>query len=189
MATVEGSRIETGLPSTPEGVPQELFTHFFAIYNAIHNLERLVATYTGADEQFSSLDQITVDDTIFDGNLNRWYAVANENLNFGQAVSPILVAGDLQVRLANAVNNTKWCCGFVNSVGSHNAGETIEIRTRGLISGVSGLTPGARYWLSTTNGLITNVAPVAAGNIEQVVGFALETTRLLCNLDSYYVQH
>src|SRR5574341_832353 len=91
MSHVTGSSIETGLPRTPEGVPQELFMHFFAVYTAIHNLERLVAKYTGSDEQpVADRPQLTVDETILDGNLNRWYVRANEILRFGEAVSPIL---------------------------------------------------------------------------------------------------
>jgi hypothetical protein len=188
MAIVSGSKISTGLPQMPEGVPQQLYTHFFAVYNAIHNLERFISLYGGVDAQPSDLwSQLTVDDSIFDGNLNRWYVPAYEILSYGQAVSPILDSGVLKVRLANATNNTKWCCGFVNSVGSFAAGEYVEVLTRGLIAGVSGMTVGSRYWLSTTNGSITNVAPAASGNIQQVVGFAMASNRLLCNLDSYFI--
>ena len=186
---LNSSKVYTGLSQTPEGVPQELFTHFYTVYSAIHNLERLLSLYAGVDPQPHELwPQLSIDDSVFDGNMNRWYPTAYEILNFGEAVSPILVGSDLQVRRASAANNTKWCCGFVNTEGTTGAGEKVEVKTRGLITGVSGMTPGSRLWLSTTDGFITNSPPVAAGNIVQVVGFALASNRLLCNLDSYFVQ-
>lgn len=187
MATVESSRVNAGLPTFPENVPQELFNSFFTVYNAIKNLERAISLYAGVDPQPEDRwSQVSVDDTIHDGNLNRWYAKANEILNFGQAVSPILVGSELQVRLANASTVAKWCCGFVNSVGSFGAGQYVEVLTRGLIVGVSGMVTGNRYWLSTTNGAVQNAAPAGSGNIQQVLGFALSPTRLLSNPSFYF---
>lgn len=190
MTTVSGSKIATGLPQMPEGVPPELWQHFYTVYSAIHNLERFISQYTGADEQPSAIwSQLTVDDTFLDGNLNRLYLETTETVSFGNAISPILSGGVLKLRLANATNNTRWCCGFVESVGTFLAGSFVAIKTLGLITGVSGLTVAGRYWLSTTNGLVVNTPPVAAGNIEQVVGWAPNATRLISNLDSYFVQH
>lgn len=190
MAIVSGSRIVTGLPQFPEGVPPELFNHFFAIHSAIGNLQRALSQFAGVDAQpDADWPQVTTDDTIHDGNLNRWYVKANEALVFGQAVSPFVSAGELQVRLANATNNTRWCCGFVTSPGNFAIGEFVEVKTKGLITGIAGMTAAVRYWLSTVNGQITNVEPVAAGNIGQVVGFALASNRLLANTDFHFNQH
>lgn len=190
MATVSGSKVATGLPQMPEGVPPELFTHFYVVYSAIHNLERLIGQYAGVDSPPSDIwSQLTIDDTFYDGNLNRLYLECTEAMAYGNAVSPILSGGLLKLRLANATNNTRWCCGFVNEPGSYAIGAIVPIVTRGLITGVSGLTVAGRYWLSTTNGLITNTAPVAAGNIEQVVGWAPNSIRLISNLDSFFIQH
>jgi hypothetical protein len=181
------SRIIVGLPQFPENVPQELFNSFFTVYTAIHNLARSLSLYAGVDPvPEAEQSQVTVDDTIQDGNLNRWYAKANEIISFGAAVSPILVGSELQVRLANATNASRWCCGFVNSIGTFSAGQYVEIRTRGLITGVAGMISGDRYWLSTTNGVIQNAAPAGAGNIVQVLGFALSPTRLLSNPSFYF---
>lgn len=191
MALGNASKVNSGLPQLPEGVPPELYAHFVSLYNAIHNLERMISQYAGVDQSDSSIwNQLTIDDTIFAGNLNRWYVRANEAVSFGQVVSPILVGAELQVRKANATDNTKPAIGIVNSVNPVAAGDFCEvIIANGLISGISGLTAGTRYFLSTSNGLITNVAPVAAGNIEQVVGFALASNRLYMKLDWGWVQH
>lgn len=190
MATPQGSLIVTGLPQLPEGVPTELFASFLQVYQAISNLQQAISQFAGVDDpNLDFYSQLTLDDTFFDGNLNRIIALANENINFGQAVSPINVAGVTQVRLANATNNTRWCCGFSVSPGTVLAGSYLQIKTRGVIKGVVGLVPGSRYWLNTVNGQIVNGEPVAAGNIGQVVGWAWSANRLICNLDSYFVQH
>jgi len=189
MAHVNESKIITGLPQTPEGVPPELWMHFYSVYSAIHNLERFISQYTGVDDYPQDMwSQLGIADTFLDGNLNRLYLKCTEAVSYGQAVSPVL-STTVQVRLANATNNTRWCCGFVESPGSFAIGDYVMIKTRGLISGISGMGVPGRHWLSTTAGAITNAPPVAAGNIEQVVGWAVSSSQLISNLDSYFVQH
>lgn len=184
------SLVNTGLPQFPEGVPPELFSAFLQVYQGVGNLQQAISQFAGVDSMPTDWwSQLTIDDTFFDGNLNRLIVTANENINLGQAVSPILVAGTLQVRLANATDNTRWCSGFSITPGTIIAGSKIEIKTRGVISGVTGMTIGARYWLSTVSGFIQNIPPVAAGNIEQVVGWAAAGSRLISNLDSFFIQH
>lgn len=190
MALVKSSLVNTGLPQTPEGVPPELFAHFLQVYQAIGNLQDAISTYAGVDSFPTDWwSQLRVDDTFFDGNMNRLILTANENINFGQAVSPILVGSDLQVRLANATNNTRWACGFSITPGTILAGAKIEIKTRGRLDGIAGMVAGGRYWISTVAGSVQNTPPVAAGNIEQVAGWAVAPNRLLCNLDSFFLQH
>lgn len=186
------SKITIGLPQTPEGVPPELFTPLFNVYQAVQNLRFFLSKFAGVDEYSSDLwSQLSLDDTLWPGNSKRWYVKQNEALNFGQAVSPINVAGVAQARLANATNNTRWACGFVSS-NDHTVGvgNFCEVTIGdGLLLGVSGLAAGSRYWLNTVNGQITNVAPVAAGNIEQFVGWALAANRLAMHVSGEYVQH
>lgn len=190
MAIIQQSLVNTGLPQTPEGVPSELFSAFMQVYQAIGNLQQAISLYGGVDSLPTDWwPQLTIDDTFFDGNLNRLIAVANENISFGQAVSPILVGGALQLRLANATNNTRWCCGFSITPGTILAGAPLEIKTRGKIDGIVGMTIAGRYWVSTIAGSVQNTPPVAAGNIEQVVGFAATGSRLICSLDSFFIQH
>lgn len=187
-----GSRVQTGLPQLPEGVPPELYSNFLTIYNSIHNLARQIATYAGVDEQPSDIwSQLSVDDTLIVGNMNRWYVKQNEALLFGQVVAPVLVGAELRVRKANATNNTKWACGIVSSSDHVSGADNFcEVRVGNwFCDGIAGLTPGARYWLSTVDGLITNVAPVAAGNIEQYIGWAVAGNRLLVDISGNYIQH
>jgi hypothetical protein len=185
-------RIILGLPQLPEGVPPELFNQFFIIYQAINNLLRQISQFAGIDAQDSTIwDQLSVDDTIWQIVPTRWYARQNEALNFGDAVSAFLSSGELQVRKANATDNTRPCIGFVTSQDhTSSIGSFCEVTASvGLITGISGMTAGTRYFLSTSAGLITSTAPVAAGNIEQVVGIALASNRLLVNINMAWVQH
>lgn len=191
MATPpNNSLIATGLSLFPEGVPAELFSSFQTVYSAIHNLERLLSLYGGVDSQPSSdWPQLVVDQTFFDGNLNRLVLKANEAISFGQVVAPILSGGEMQLRLANATNNTRWACGISITQGTIPIGSFVEVKTRGIFDGIGGMISGNRYWLSTVAGAVQNAPAVAAGNIEQIAGWAIASNRLICNFDSYFVQH
>lgn len=187
-----GSRINLGLPQFPEGVPTELFNQFFLLYQALRNLSSQFSELLGIDEANQDLwSQLSIDQTLYQGNMGRWYVQQYEALNFGECVSPILDAGVLKVRKANATDNTKPAIGFVSSSTHVSAiGQFCEVTIGiGLITGVAGMIEGTRYFLSTTDGVIVNVAPVAAGNIEQVVGIALASNRLLMNIDQAWIQH
>lgn len=186
------TKIILGIPELPsDGIPKQLYAEFQLVYTALKALKDALSLYGGVDPQPQDVwSQLALDATMFDGNLSRWYIKAFENINFGQAVSPVIGAdGTLQVRLANATTNVKWCAGFSNTVGTTLAGSFLEVLPRGYITGVSGMNAGQRYFLSTVDGIITNVAPVAAGNIEQVVGFAMSSTRLFANMNPSWIQH
>lgn len=195
MADPLGSNVRTGLPQLPETLPEkfkDLFQQFMTVYNGIHNLAQQVAAFTGADQQPSAFwPQISLDSTILFGNLGRWYVKQNEAVAFGEVVSPIFTAGEVQIRKANATNNTRWACGVVISTNHVSAiGSFCEVLVGvGIVSGISGLTPAGRYWLSTTNGIVANAPAVAAGNIEQFIGWALDDDRLLINISGEFIQH
>lgn len=186
------SKISIGLPQSPEGVPQELFVPLFQVYAAIQNLRQFLATYTGADELAQDLwPQVTVDETLWPGNLRRWYTKQNEAINFGSVVSPILVGSEMRVRLANATDNTRPAVGICTS-NDHTpgVGNFCEITIGdGFIASIAGMTPGQRYWLSTVSGVISNVPAVAAGNIEQYVGWAMAANRLVMSINGNFIQH
>jgi hypothetical protein len=188
---VTGSRIQLGLPQLPSGLPDNLQNQFILVYNAINNLSRQLSEFAGIDEQPSDIwNQLTVDQTIWQINPGRFYVKQNEALTFGHCVSLVSVGAEIQARKANATNNTKPAYGFVTSTDHvSGAGLFCEVTLGiGLITGVLGLAPPQRYFLSTTDGVITNVAPAAAGNIVQVVGFALAGNRLLMNIPLIWTQ-
>lgn len=191
MPVINQTRLQIGLPQFPDGVPAELQQPFLQVFNAIHNLSRFLSQFAGVDPQPEDYwNQLTLDDTLFAQNMNRVYLKCNEDIPFGAIVSPIAVGAELQMRLANATNNTRWAAGICSTVGGKLTGQFAEFMLGcGLVSGISGMVLGARYWLHTTNGQIVNVAPVAAGNIEQFLGWAISSNRLLMNISGNYIQH
>jgi hypothetical protein len=192
MATIVGSKLQTGLPQFPSGVPDALYNQFFSIYQAISNLARQVSEFTGIDAEDQEVwNQLTVDQTVWQINPGRLYVIQNEAMAFGECASLILVGAEVQVRKANATDNTRPAYGFISSINhASSVGSFCEVTLGiGMITGVGGLAAPQRYFLSTTSGVITNGAPVAAGNIEQVVGFALAGNRLLMNITMNWIQH
>lgn len=82
--------------------------------------------------------------------------------------------------LADAISEGKEAVGVVLS--ATNAGTQAKVNLVGsLISGLSGLTPGAFYYMSTTPGAIVNLsgAPTNTGNVLMKVGTALTSTSLI----------
>lgn len=121
-------------------------------------------------------------------NQARFYVEASESISYGQMVNLHASGGQLFARKANATNNTKPVDGFCNTQDGVSVGETAEVILRLGLATYSGLTPGARYYLSTTGGQVTTTAPVAAGNIEQYLGIALTSSTLLL-LAGHWIQH
>lgn len=185
------SPIDTGLPSQPQNVPPELFAEFWTIYNAIQALQRGINQYAGVIAwPPAEWSQLTPADTLLEQNARRLYIKATEDLGFGSLVNLWNDAGVLKARLANATTSARPCFAICNTVGGILTDSYGEVSLMaGLSLGVSGLIPGTRYFLSTTPGVLTNVAPVAAGNIEQAVGVALAGNLFFFQADLSWVQH
>lgn len=182
-----------GIPdAAPANMPEEMKPVMQEVYNAFQQLQLAIHTYLGLGQQLANLwSQLGYAQTLHLASPTRLYMQASEAITFGYAVNIFdSGAGVMKIRLANATNNTKPCHGFCTTLaGIALDGYGEVILQAGLLSGVAGLTKGNRYFLSTTNGLVTNVAPVAAGNIEQVLGWAIDTSALLFNIGFGYIQH
>ena len=101
---------------------------------------------------------------------------ATENLAAGDLVNVFTSGGVAKMRKADATSSGKEANGFVlASVTSGNTG-TVYYEQR--ITGLSGLTAGAIYYLSTTAGGVTSTAPSGSGNVVQRIGRATDTTVL-----------
>jgi hypothetical protein len=105
--------------------------------------------------------------------------IAGETMVAGQ---PVYVVSNNTVNLANAtVLATANTIGLVCVGGS--ATDTVTIQTDGAvyledwtaIIGATELTPGALYYLDTTDGLLTTDPPIANGNVIVTMGTALNT--------------
>lgn len=103
---------------------------------------------------------------------------ASENLAGGSFVNVWSDAGVASARKADATAAGKEANGFVSEAVS--AGQPATVFFSGRNSGASGLTVGARYYLSaTTPGTATAVPPTAAGNVVQFLGRATTDTSLV----------
>lgn len=85
-------------------------------------------------------------------------------------------AGAEAVRGADATAEGKEANGFVNAAVASGANATVFFEGR--ITGLSGLTPGARYYLGTTAGTVDATAPSAAGSVVQYIGTAVSSSTL-----------
>lgn len=161
------------------------------IYTAFQQMQIALHVVLGVGQQLQTQwSMLSPDQTLHLFSPNRIYLIASEAILFGAAINIYDNAGVLTVRNANATNNTKPCHGFcTTAAGIANGAYGESILNFGLLTGVAGLVRGTRYFLSTANGLVTAVAPVAAGNIEQALGLALSSTMLLFNFGFAFVQH
>lgn len=100
---------------------------------------------------------------------------ASENLAAGDLVN-VWNSGGPRARKADAATSGKEANGFVLAAVTSGANATVYFE--GAITGLAGLTPGARYYAATTPGQITATPPAAAGNVVQYVGTAISATSL-----------
>lgn len=178
------SNVNFNVPqSAPSNLPPEVQAALEPLYVA---LQQMIYTF---NNNCGVSSQNPADWTLFAGNpftvlasnMGRMYVRASEAIQAGAMCSFHDVSGELQVRNANATDNTKPCQGFCNVSGGIAAGNVGEIIIGSGLCPISGLTRGQSFWLSTSNGQITAGRPSAGGNIEQYVGFALSDTILFFN--------
>lgn len=184
------SPLSIAITQDPIGIPKELQAYFSDLYNAIFQLQLAFVDFAGIAPQDSDLwSQLLPGQTILAQNANRLYVKASELLATGAMVNCHNVAGVLNVRNANATDNTKPCHGYCNVIGGAPAGTFTEIILfHGLCTLFSGLTPGSAYYLSIVGGGIQLPAPVAAGNVEQFLGIALDANSFMFQ-SHYRIQH
>lgn len=87
-------------------------------------------------------------------------------------------SGTLKMRKADATTAGKEADGYVTGSVSSGASGTFYYGS-GVITGLTGLTIGTIYFLSTTAGAVTSTAPSSAGNVVQRLGKAKSTTELV----------
>ena len=104
--------------------------------------------------------------------------VAGEALAAGDFV---YITGTGTVMKADATTLAKQARGYVLVSVLNAAQATIYFDESN--SSLSGLTPGATYYLSTTPGTATTTPPTGSGNIVQQLGFASSATNLHVNIE------
>lgn len=83
--------------------------------------------------------------------------------------------GSGAVLKADADSAAKRAIGFVTSSISNGASGTVYLGS-GIITGLTGMTPGAVQYLSQTAGAATETPPSGANVILQVVGYAISAS-------------
>lgn len=102
---------------------------------------------------------------------------ASEDLSGGDFVNVWDDAGVTKVRKADASAVGKEADGFV--LNAALLGQPATVYFEGRNTALTGLTVGARYYLSAaTPGAATTTAPVATGNVVQYLGRASEATSI-----------
>lgn len=102
--------------------------------------------------------------------------VASENLAGGDFVAVWNDTGAPKARKTDATTAGKEADGFVKDAVT--SGQSALVYFEGTNTSLTGLTPGARYYLHTTAGGVSSTPPSAAGNVVQYIGRAISTTEL-----------
>lgn len=114
---------------------------------------------------------------------------ASENLSAGAFVNIFSDSGVAKVRLADNSNGRPADGYVIESVTA--AADATVYPLDGTNSQLSGLTPGAEYWLGTAGGVIDTPLgesdPTNANKISQYLGKAKSATELITTDDSYVV--
>jgi hypothetical protein len=149
--------------------------HLKRIYSAIRNVAYAIDSNTGS-ALVSSTDypQMAPSVTVKSQNQNKIYVQFTGSVPVGGTVSLYNVGAVLKARPANAGAAGTLARGFLNSLVPVNNGDWGEVVLNGLNPYMAGLTPGALYYQSNTNALVS----LTAGTVSQNVGFALSTTDL-----------
>lgn len=100
---------------------------------------------------------------------------ATENLAAGDLVN-IYISSGVKCRKADATAAGKEAHGFV--LAAVTSGNNATVYFEQINNQVSGLTPGAMYFLNTTAGGVTSTPPTGSGNVIQRIGPALSATEL-----------
>lgn len=90
------------------------------------------------------------------------------------------VKADGTLALADATAEGKEAISFVKT--SYGSGVSAQHYFSGVISGFSGLTPGANYFMSRTPGAVTSdVSAYTTGNVIMKIGNAISATEIYFN--------
>lgn len=178
MPLQKGYSTNLGLPTAPITENRELWIELLKVYNAIRNVAAQLDNLTGAISEPSDVwSQIGTGRLTFGLN-SKLYLEAAVAITYGQTIG-IDAAG-----LADLADDAVLgCIGFCSAVNGAGAGDTVEIQLFGLypLLAAASLTPGARYYQSTTAGAIG-----VGGTGTQCIGFAINDQQLFFNPQLQY---
>lgn len=168
-----------GLPQLPLNTDPKLEGDLRDLYTALRTLADQIGQFGGFEEAFDGFKNIANATYTAGPHKRKLYCEALEVMPYGAALNLTDSGGTLKARFANATNNTRPCYGINNTPGNCAIGDIIEVALPGCyVTSIGGLTRGLRYFLQTANGTIGTGIPAAVGNVQQAVGFAIETNML-----------
>jgi hypothetical protein len=165
----------------PAGIPDSIAPYIRPLYIMIQNIIQTILSTCGIAPRNPSAILSSNNDTtaLLAANVHRFYTQATETISQGALISLTSNIGVLSVRNANATDNTRHCDGYCSQIGGIAAGAVGEvILNDGMITNLTGLVPGTRYYMSTTNGQVTSVAPSGGSTVVQYVGIAITANAL-----------
>ena len=178
--------------SPPTNLKKPVEAALVPIYQGLQQLIQALINNCGIGPQtrdsWPSIVSSGAVNTILSANMGRLYCVATESLQLGGMVNIHNSGGFVAARNASATNNTRPAQAYCSTPGGAAPGDPVEVTVISGLATIGGLTIGSRYYLSTVNGLVTPIAPVAAGNIEQYLGYAVAPNQLVVNF-GYWIQH
>ena len=125
-----------------------------------------------------------LDPSLFPSNIGSpvYTYVASETLAAGDLVNLWNDGGTVKMRKADASVATKQAHGYVKSAVSSGASGSMYSEFGGVITGLTGLTGGNDYFLSSTvPGGVNTAVPSASGTLVQFIGVAKSATELYFN--------
>lgn len=143
-----------------------------------------IITGTGGDLTLAAGASIIL---LYDATSLRWRVVGGSGSGGSSEVvaqtahgfvvgDALYLNGSVYTKAIATASNTSSVVGVVSRVQSVNI---FEFSATGKVTGLSGLTVGADYFLSpTTAGLLTVTEPTTTGHVSQPVGIALSATEL-----------
>ena len=102
--------------------------------------------------------------------------LASENLADGDFIDLFLSSGVLKARKADATASGKEADGFV--LAAVTSGNSSTVYLEGNNTHRTGMTIGARQYLYTAAGGVTETPPSSSGNVVQLLGIALSATEM-----------
>lgn len=108
--------------------------------------------------------------------------VATETISAGAVVNVWNNSGTPSVRNADQSSSSKSVSGYILSSVTSSQNATVYFNST--ITGLSGLTPGATYFLGSV-GAVTTSAPSSVGTISQQVGTAVTAATFQFNPQQY----
>ena len=203
MSNTISSSLNIGLPITPElSDDPKTFAELMRVYAAARTLQSGLSsvsneattalTAAGATSPASSTwPSITPQQSVLIGNMNKLYLPASEDIAFGELGNIWNSSGTTKVRKALPYEYStttptfeKICHCICTTPGGVTSGNTGRFMVMQGIIAVTGVTPGTRYYLSTSPGHIVAATPapqVGYTIAQQCIGVGIATDILYFN--------